>query len=220
MKKILTLLCTAGLSINVAHAESNQQVELIYSKLPQKEFVHNEGKDTKLEVFYFFSYGCPYCYQLSPYLDIYLKSLDENKVSFYYKPLKIQEAWEEYAKAFYIAENLDKDISHNIFEKVHVKNEKIFTKEQLGDFFHNEHQVSYSDFQSAYNSYLVTYKIDKNEKLADEFNITGTPTLVFVDSEKNVYKMSPNINGGTYKMIESAVVLTQQILNKENNSDK
>lgn len=211
-----------GLSFN-AFAENKQQIEITYHKLPEKSFIHKEDENTKLEVFYFFSYGCPYCYQLSPYLDIYLKSIDKTKVSFYYKPLKIQEAWEEYAKAYYVADGLEKDISQNIFNKIHRKGEKIFNKEQLGDYFYKEHSVEYPDFNSAYNSYLVNYKINKNEKLADDFNVTGTPTIVFVDANNNVYKMSPSINGGTYNMIESAVILTEKILTEKgdkNNNDK
>lgn len=212
MRKLFTTF-TIALSLN-AFAEDKQEVEVKYNKLLNSEFIHKESKTTKLEVFYFFSYGCPYCYQLSPYLDIYLKSIDKTKVSFYYKPLKIQDAWEEYAKAYYVAEGLEKDIYKDIFNKVHKKGEKIFSKEELGDYFHKEHSVSYPDFNSAYNSYLVNYKIKKNEKLADSFNVTGTPTLVFVDHEQNVYKMSPSINSGIYNLITSAVVLSDNILNK------
>lgn len=214
MKKIITTLATiASIASFNANAESDQ-IEMTYVKLPNQSFVHKENETTKLEVFYFFSYGCAYCYQFKSYLNIYLKSLDKSQVSFYYKPLKIQEAWNEYAKAHYVADGLEKDISNTLFDKVHARDEKIFTKAELSDFFHTEHNVSYPDFESAYNSYMVGYKIDKNEKLADSFGVTGTPTLVFVDSEDNVYKLSPSINGGLYKMIESSVMLTEQILNK------
>lgn len=172
-------------------------------------FVQKENENINYEIIYFFSYGCPYCYNLENYVEILKKNIGED-VSFIYKPIVPNEAWREYGRAFYVAKFLNIDIRKKIYEKIHYKNEKIYTKKALNEFFVNELKIDNSDFVSTYNSYMVDYNLKKNELLADQFNVEGTPTLIIIDKNGKTYKTSPKIAGGMFEAISTAVLLVHQ----------
>src|SRR3974377_689799 len=59
----------------------------------------------KIEVIEFFSYGCPHCSDLEPYLQPWLKTLPAD-VQFRRVPVMFQQRWEGLAKIYYTLEAL------------------------------------------------------------------------------------------------------------------
>jgi thiol:disulfide interchange protein DsbA len=60
----------------------------------------------KVQVIEFFSYGCPWCYRLEPYLEKWLAHKPAN-VDFRRVPVVFESGWDTYAKAYYTAKALD-----------------------------------------------------------------------------------------------------------------
>lgn len=155
-------------------------------------FIGNVNEDTEYQVLYFFSYGCPACYHFEPFIKSFENNLPE-KTEFMKVPVTNLDSWTEYTKAFYLANSLNVDVRDIIFDYVHDKNNKILLKTQLQDFFYNFFNVDNSKFISSYNSYLLTYKINKSEELADLFHIDGTPQIVIIKNDGTAYKTSIQI---------------------------
>ena len=59
----------------------------------------------KIEVIEFFSYGCPHCAALEPYLDTWLEKLPPD-VAFRRVPVMFQQRWVPLAKIYYTLDAL------------------------------------------------------------------------------------------------------------------
>lgn len=211
MKKgFKTLMMTLLTLTSFSSFADDNKIEVGYVDLGHNEFTEKKyNENTEYEVLYFFNYGCSFCNSFERTLDIYLDNVDN--VNFVYKPIYVQEAWNEYAKAFYVGQNLE--IPHDqyhkkMFDDVHINKNKLLTKKELEKYFSREYNTPSGAFHTAYNSYSVTYKMKQNEKLADQFNVSGTPTLVIISKNGETYKVSPNISGGVFNMIATLVLLT------------
>lgn len=212
LKKLLTIMLVSSSAFSQANENIGNdinKVEVAYEQLSDHEFTQKAPEGTQYEVLYFFNYGCTYCNSFERYLDIYLENT--KNINFVYKPIMVQESWHEYAKAFYVAENLELDFSKShkgLFNAVHKENQKLLTKESLDNYFLKEYNVDLGKLHSAYNSYSVTYKLNKNEELADKFDVTGTPTIIVISKDGKTYKVSPSISGSVFSMVTTLVLLT------------
>lgn len=198
-----------------SYSYASQKEELIYVKLPAQNFEIKEKEDNKAQVLYFFSYGCPYCYKADPFIKIYKEYIKDKNISFHYQPIEVQESWAEYAKAFYVGKSLKLDIHDNLYNDIHVNKNKIFSQKQLEKYFNVEYNTKPSKFSAAYRSSFNSYLLKGNEKKADKFNVTSTPTVVIISNSGDVYKFSPSINGDVLKMTSSMVLATEEILNNK-----
>src|SRR5213594_2417721 len=75
----------------------------------------------KIEVIEFFSYGCPHCNDLEPYLHAWAEKAPTD-VQFRRVPVMFQERWVGLAKDYYTLEALGADmrLSPDIFNAIHV----------------------------------------------------------------------------------------------------
>ncbi len=184
------------------------QFDVKYVNLPNTTFVDIDDEKIDTQVLYFFSYGCLHCYNFENYTQHFIKNKSEN-ISFLPVPISSTPAWSEYTKAFMIAESLGLNIRKKIFEQVHVKGEKILTKDALRAFFAENYDISSKVFESFYNSFSIDYKINKYEKLADLYDVSGTPTIVVIKKNGRAAKTSPSITGNLYNTIASTVYLSK-----------
>src|SRR5262250_1713610 len=74
----------------------------------------------KIEVIEFFSYGCPHCADLEPYLDAWLAKLPAD-VQFRRIPVMFQQRWEPLAKVYYTLDALGAEtkLSPEVFKAIH-----------------------------------------------------------------------------------------------------
>lgn len=209
MKKIIKnigLSCLIFFGFNVNAETTTVHDKYIYENLPKSEFIQKENENINYEVIYFFNYGCEFCNEFEKYLDVYLNAA--KNINFIYKPIEMQEAWAEYAKAYYLGEFLNVDIHKDMFNDIHINGNKKLMKNQLENFFKTQYNIDSKKFNAAYNSYLIKYNLDKNENLADKFKVTGTPTIVVISKNGETYKVSPSISGGIFPMIATLTLLT------------
>lgn len=209
MKKILIFIIFIFSTFSLQATTLKDEIKnksIGYVKLENQSFIKNEKPNVKNEVIYFFSYGCHYCYEFDKYLSFFKNKNDPN-VSFIPLPISPSKAWEEYARAFYIADELGLNIDKEMFNRIHVENKKIYTKEQLQNYFVNEKNISFFNFNRAYNSMTLNLNLKNNESLADKFNITGTPSLVLIKKDGSSYKISPKLSGGLYNTMLALLYL-------------
>jgi thiol:disulfide interchange protein DsbA len=132
----------------------------------------------KIEVVEMFSYACPHCFHLDPYINEWLKSKPEDVV-FIRLPVVFRPQWEPLAKAYFTAELLGVlDKTHSaLFDAIHVKHQNLENEAALRDFFAS-HGVNPKDFDKTYNSFAVAVKVNHAKLMTRRYAITGVPTLI------------------------------------------
>src|ERR1700682_2313870 len=111
MGALLALACAT-----VGAAELAEGREFTRLKSPQPV---ETGR--KIEVIEFFSYGCPHCNDLEPFLQQWVKTLPPD-VQFRRVPVMFQDRWKALAKAYYTLDAMGEDVrlSPDLFKAVHV----------------------------------------------------------------------------------------------------
>src|SRR6266704_2021314 len=74
----------------------------------------------KIEVIEFFSYGCPHCNDLEPFLQQWIKTAPAD-VQFRRVPVMFQDRWKALARDYYTLEALGEDVklSPDLFKALH-----------------------------------------------------------------------------------------------------
>lgn len=168
----------------------------------------------KIEVVEMFWYGCPHCFQFEPVLEQWKSKAPANveiiriPAIFPNKP-----EWEASARAFYTAELLgvlDK-IHTPLFEAIHKKRQRLFTKETLAEFFASQ-GVSKNDFNQTYDSFGVQMKVNRAKDLTQRYGIGGVPTMV-INGRYQTHASLTNGQAGLLKVVDF-------LIDKENTAKK
>jgi len=176
MKRFATL-CVAGLA-SLAFALSSA-AELTegkeYTRLKNPQPVET-GK--KIEVIEFFSYGCPHCNDLEPYLDAWLAKLPPD-VQFRRVPVMFQQRWEGLARIYYTLDAMGEEtrLSPEVFKAIHVNNIPLYQDKAFFDWAASK-GLDRNKVQETYNSFAVTSKFNRAKSLASAYNIQSVPTVV------------------------------------------
>jgi len=210
MMKILAL---SLLMLSFFSFSNDADINIRYIPIENNEKIKLKN-EADYKILYFFSYGCGFCYDFENYKQHFLKNKND-KIDFEHLPITNIPSWNEYTKAFFIAKSLKIDIRRKIFKEVHIKNNKILTKELLFKFFNSNYNINEIEFNKRYNSMLVSFKEKKNEKLADKYGVTGTPTIVVIRRDGKIFKTSPSISGGLRDMMASTIYLVTQPIEDE-----
>jgi thiol:disulfide interchange protein DsbA len=146
-----------------------------YSRLKVPHAV-DSGK--KIEVIEFFSYGCPHCNDLEPYLQAWVKTLPPD-VQFRRVPVMFQDRWKVLAKDFFTLEAMGEDIklSPALFKAVHVSNLPLYQDKEFFDWAASQ-GLDRAKVVDTYNSFGIDSKMKRAMVLAQEYNIQAVPTLV------------------------------------------
>lgn len=196
--------------------KNNYNIHYESVNIEDKSFLFEEPDNINYEVFYFFSYSCPHCYDFKDFIEKW-KEMKKPDVALYFIPVDFREGWEETAKAYIINEQLNiPDFSNILFNKIHKKNEKIYTKEDLDNFFISELKIDSEKYNAIYNSMDTKIKLKKYQQITDYLQIMGTPNIVLLTKKKEVYKVSPEISGGFFNTILSL----EYLMYKDKKSNK
>lgn len=181
--------------------EISKNINIGFENSKDSEFVFNEKENINYEVIYFFSYGCPHCYSFKNYL----KEWEQNKkddVNIHFIPATFQKGWENLAKGHIIAKDLRlNNFDETIFNYIHKDKNFIRNMDDLRTFFNDIYNVENSIFNSLYNSIEINMEIEKLNKITDDFEIMGTPTLLLITKKGHSYVTSPSIANGNLNMI-------------------
>ncbi len=127
----------------------------------------------------FFSYGCPWCYELEPQLEKWLLK-KQPQVTFNRIPVVFEKNWDLYAKAYYIAQALgiEKQITPKIFYAIQERNKTLGTETAMEDFFINEgvkRKIAEDAFAS---SPTLDTEIKQGLQLMQAYQIYVIPSIV------------------------------------------
>jgi len=156
-----------------AAAEMSEGKEYTRLKIPQPV---ETGK--KIEVIEFFSYGCPHCSDLEPYLDKWLTTLPPD-VQFRRVPVMFQQRWEGLAKIYYTLDAMGEEqkLSPEVFKAIHQNNLPLYQDKAFFDWAASK-GLDRTKVEQIYNSFTVASKFNRAKSLAQAYNIQSVPTVV------------------------------------------
>lgn len=128
----------------------------------------------------FFWYGCPHCYNLEPHIQKWAKTRAED-VAFFRTPAAMNPVWEVPARGFYAAQQmgLENKTHQALFDAVHKDGKRniIANQNNLADWYASQ-GADKAKFNSFYNSFSVSTKIERAKQGAARYQLTGVPAIV------------------------------------------
>ena len=161
----------------------------------------------RVEVIEFFWYGCRHCYRFEPYLNKWQQQLPDN-VQFIRQPAIFGPRWSMHAKAYFTAEALDivDKVHSDLFDAIQNKKQKLQSEGELAEFF-AKHGVSKSEFDQAFNSFIVDTKMRQATSMGARYRITGVPAIIVNGKYRT--------GGSIAKSLGEAINVTNFLIAKE-----
>ena len=161
--------------------EGNQYIRL---KNPQPV---ETGK--KIEVIEFFSYGCPHCGELEPFLQGWIKTMPAD-VAFRRIPVMFQDRWIPLAKIYYTLEALGEEgrLSPEVFSALHAKGQSLWQDKTFFEWAASQ-GLDRKKVEDMYNSFGIGGKVNRARMAAQAYQVQSVP-LVVVDGKYVSNKVS------------------------------
>jgi len=181
MRRLVPLLAVFAAALplsavaqTAALQEGNQYIRL---KSPQPV---ETGK--KIEVIEFFSYGCPHCGELEPFLQGWLKTMPAD-VQFRRIPVMFQDRWVPLAKIYYTLEALGEEarLSPEVFTALHGKGLSLWQDKTFFDWAASQ-GLDRKKVEDMYNSFGIGGKVNRARLAAQAYQVQSVP-LVIVDGK-------------------------------------
>jgi protein dithiol oxidoreductase (disulfide-forming) len=188
-----SLLCIAAALLFAVGARADLMEDVDYRVIPKQQLSATE----RIEVVYFFYYGCQWCYQFEPYVDHWLgrKPVD---VSFRRVPALRNSKWMTLTRAYYAYDALD------LLPQLHAKTFRAFHRDEVnlqseGALFEwvGRQGVDRKRFEDTYRSDAVSARMMESRALTEAFELESTPTVA-VDGR---YLTSSGMTGGVAELM-------------------
>jgi thiol:disulfide interchange protein DsbA len=146
-----------------------------YVRLPNPQPVETGNK---VEVIEFFSYGCPHCAALEPYLDKWLDALPPD-VAFRRIPVMFHPDWVQLAKIYYTLDAMGQaaKLSPEVFKAIHQQNVNLADKNKFFDWAASK-GLDKKKVEEVFTSFAIDGKVKRAMQLAQEYHIEGVPTVI------------------------------------------
>ena len=197
----LLWLATALLALAVRAADLMEDVD--YRVIPKQQLSDTE----RIEVVYFFYYGCTWCYQFEPYVADWLKNKPTD-VSFRRVPALRNSKWITLTRAFYTYEALD------LLPRLHAPTFRAFHRDDVnlqseGTLFDwvEKQGVDRKRFEQVFQSEAVTARLANSRALTNAFEVESTPSVA-VDGR---YLTSSGMTGGIAQLITAVEELIKMV---------
>lgn len=151
-----------------------------------------------VEVLEFFWYGCGACYQFEPLVEAWKADLPEGVV-FSRVPAVLNPNWRLHGQAFYTAEALGvaERMHSRIFNAIHQDRNFLPSQKDIRSLFVSN-GVNAEDFDTAWSSFAVDSQVRRAERLAREYQIRATPSIVVAGH----YVSDPRTAGGLRELLQ------------------
>jgi len=198
------LVClTASLLLFGVARGADLMEDVDYRVIPKQKLTDTE----RIEVAYFFYYGCSWCYQFEPFIGDWLKNKPTD-VSFRRIPALRSSKWITLTRAFYAYEALD------LLPRLHVKTFQAFHQDEVnlqseGALFDwvEKQGVDRKRFEEVFHSEAVTERMMTSRALTDAFRIESTPSVA-VDGR---YITSSGMTGGVAELMTTVEELVRMV---------
>jgi protein dithiol oxidoreductase (disulfide-forming) len=189
---VLALLAVSGAS--ALDMVEGKQYTRIKNALPAE-------KGKKIEVIEFFSYGCPHCNDLEPFLQEWMKTLPAD-VQFVRVPVMFQDRWKVLAKVYYTLDAMGEGqrLSPEVFKAIHVNNVPLYQDKTFFDWAASK-GLDRAKVAEIYGSFGVDSKLKRALVLAQDYNVQAVPTLI-VDGK---FITSSSVLSGGHSSVPAAL---------------
>jgi thiol:disulfide interchange protein DsbA len=155
------------------------------------------ANESRVEVLEFFWYACPHCNRLNPHLSKWKADLPK-EVEFRRVPALLDESWVPMGKLYYALETMGQlpRLHDAVFAAIHMDHTNLADKNRLETWI-AKHGLNHEHFFKVYNSFGTQMKVNAARQLAQEYRISGVPTLI-VDGR---FASSPSAAGGNDALI-------------------
>jgi thiol:disulfide interchange protein DsbA len=149
----------------------------------------------RIEVIELFWYGCPYCFQLEPFLEGWLKRKPPD-VEFRRMPAVFRPSWIPHARLFHTLESLGElDRLHQaVYRAHHVERENLNDAEAAAAWA-ARNGIDRNRFLAAYGAPETDRKVEQSMADTRRYDIKGTPSLVVDGRYVTSTGMSESISG-------------------------
>lgn len=173
LRGIGLLAFAAGLATGASAQGMAEGTHYLRLKNPQPV---ETGKN--IEVIEFFSYGCPHCGELEPYLQGWLKNKPAD-VTFHRIPVMFQPRWESLARVYYTLDALGEEakLSPEVFLAIHARGVPLWNEKDFLDWAASK-GLDRKKVEDVYKSFAVVGKVNRAKQLAGVYNIQSVPTLI------------------------------------------
>lgn len=173
----------------------------------QKSNDDETAKD-HISVVEYFSYGCPHCYRLEPFINVWLESKAEN-VSFSRVAAPTRQDWIPYARAYYIAEvlGITEKVHSLLFRAIYVNKQPMGRERLLKRMFVGVAEVEPDEFDEVFKSDKIPSLIQDAAKEMRDFGIHTSPTIIVDET----YLITPESTGDLGLIFEVVDFLVDKI---------
>jgi thiol:disulfide interchange protein DsbA len=132
----------------------------------------------KIEVIDFFWYGCPFCNELQPVLQNWIKRKPDD-VTVRRIPVILRDAWAPHARIYYTLEALGEveRLHLDVYHGYHAEG-LFMSKPEVMTEWAVKHGIDRDKWNAAYASPAVAAKVQQAVELTRLYAIPGTPSLV------------------------------------------
>lgn len=157
--------------------------------------------DSKVEVVEVFGYACPHCKNFQVFIEPWSKETPDH-VDFRRMPVIFGPSWEPLARAYYVADILDKldEVHEPIFKALHEERRNLINPTEMKDLF-AEYGVTAEQYDSTSRSFAVENQIARSNRMARGYQVRGTPSVVV----NGKYIVSSRETNGSYEKLLEVV---------------
>ena len=187
------LLCLTAALLPFTVRGADLMEEADYRVIPKQQLTDTE----RIEVVYFFYYGCTWCYQFEPYVADWLKNKPTD-VSFRRVPALRNSKWVTLTRTYYTYEALDllPRLHALTFRAFHRDDVNLQSEGALFDWVEKQ-GVERKRFEEVFKSQAITARVMNSRALTNAFEVESTPSVA-VDGR---YITSSGMTGGVAQLM-------------------
>ncbi len=186
------LLALAGFAVPAPAQDTPRARQNLEYRLIEKQPVETGDR---IEVIDFFWYGCPYCNELQPALEDWIKRKPAD-VALRHIPVLLRDTWAPHARIYYTLELLNEveRLHQKVYFSYHVE-ELHMSKPDVMEQWAARNGIDRRRWTDAYYSPEVDGKISRAKRMTETYTVKGTPSLVVDGRYLTSGDMPPTLRG-------------------------
>ncbi len=201
----LTLLALIGLAGTAPAQEIRARQNIEYRLIASQPVETGDW----IEVIDFFWYGCPYCNELQPALEEWIKRKPAD-VALRRIPVILKDTWAPHARIYYTLELLGEveRLHQKVYYSYHVE-ELHMSRPDVMEQWAVKNGIERRKWLDAYYSPEVDAKVARAQQLTQRYDVQGTPSVVVDGRYLTSSSMTPTVRG-VVPVLEDLVRLARQ----------
>lgn len=198
-------LASLALAGSALAQEIRARQNIDYRVIPEQPVETGE----RIEVIDFFWYGCPYCNELQPALEDWIKRKPDD-VAVRRVPAILKDNWAPHARIYYTLELLGEveRLHLKVYHSYHVE-ELSMSKPDVMEQWAVKNGIERRRWVDAYFSPEVDARIARAFQAGKRYNVQGTPSVVVDGRYLTSSSMTPTVRG-LVPVVEDLVRLARQ----------